>query len=96
MEIYKASKTFPPDEKYSLTDQIRRSSRAVYANLSYEWRKRRYKGVFIYKLTDAAQEAAETKTCHIDKTTFARLDESYEHISAMRPTMAKKADAFCH
>lgn len=60
--------------------------------------------VFITKLTDAAQEAAETRTwlefvckCgHIDETTFARLDECYEHVFAMRSTMAKKADADCH
>jgi four helix bundle protein len=103
MEIYKVSKTFPSEEKYSLTDQIRRSSRAVCANLSEGWRKRRYKAVFINKLSDSAQEAAETQTwlefalgCgHIDGEAFDKLDERYEHIFAMLLTMEKKADSFC-
>jgi four helix bundle protein len=62
MDIYKISKGFPSEEKYSLTDQIRRSSRAVCANLAEGWRKRRYKAVFINKLSDSGQEAAETQT----------------------------------
>jgi four helix bundle protein len=62
MDIFDISKKFPQEEKYSLTDQIRRSSRSVCVNLSEGWRKRRYKAVFINKLTDAAQEAAETQT----------------------------------
>jgi four helix bundle protein len=103
MEIYSVSKDFPTEEKYSLTDQIRRSSRAVCANLSEGWRKRRYKAVFINKLSDSAQEAAETQTwlefalkcgC-IDDEVFHKLDEQYEHIFAMLNTMEKKADAFC-
>jgi four helix bundle protein len=103
MEIYFISKGFPSEEKYSLTDQIRRSSRAVCANLSEGWRKRRYKAVFINKLSDSAQEAAETQTwlefalkcgC-IDDEVFHKLDEQYEHIFAMLNTMEKKADAFC-
>lgn len=60
MEIFEISKRFPNEEKYSLTDQIRRSSRSVCANLAEGWRKRRYKAVFINKLSDIAQEAAET------------------------------------
>lgn len=103
MEIYNVSKDFPAEEKYSLTDQIRRSSRAVCANLSEGWRKRRYKAVFINKLSDSAQEAAETQTwlefalrCgYIDNETFDRLDEQYEHVFAMLRTMEKKADSFC-
>lgn len=62
MEIFELSKSFPKEELYSLTDQIRRSSRSVCANTSEAWRKRRYKAVFIYKLSDAGQEAAETQT----------------------------------
>jgi four helix bundle protein len=103
MEIYDISKGFPSEEKYSLTDQIRRSSRAVCANISEGWRKRRYKAVFINKLSDSAQEAAETQTwlefalkCgYIDESTFNKLDEQYEHIFAMLSTMEKKADTFC-
>ena len=62
MEIFEVSKSFPKEEIYSLTDQIRRSSRSVCVNLAEGWRKRRYKAVFVNKLTDAEQEAAETQT----------------------------------
>ncbi len=61
MEIFELSKSFPKEENYSLTDQIRRSSRSVCANLAEAWRKRRYKAHFISKLSDAEAEAAETQ-----------------------------------
>ncbi len=61
MEIFELSKEFPTDEKYSLTDQIRRSSRSVCTNIAEAWRKRRYKGAFIAKLSDSEAEAAETQ-----------------------------------
>jgi four helix bundle protein len=103
MEIFEISKRFPREEKYSLTDQIRRSSRSICTNLSEAWRKRRYKAVFINKISDAAQEAAETQTwlefalkCnYISEEIFKRLDERYEHIYAMLNTMERKADTFC-
>jgi four helix bundle protein len=103
MEIYYISKGFPSEEKYSLIDQIRRSSHSVCANLSEGWRKRKYKAVFINKLSDSGQEAAETQTwlefaltCgHIDNAKFNKLDEQYEHIFAMLCTMEKKTDTFC-
>ncbi|MFH1412102.1 MAG: four helix bundle protein, partial [Candidatus Omnitrophota bacterium] len=56
MRIFEISKTIPQEEKYSLTDQIRRSSRSVCANLAEGWRKRKYKAVFINKLSDASCE----------------------------------------
>ena len=62
MEIYKISFQFPSEEKYSLTDQIRRSSRSVSANISEAWGKRRYPKSFVSKLTDAEGEARETQT----------------------------------
>lgn len=103
MEIFEISRNFPKEERYSLTDQIRRSSRSVCTNLAEGWRKRRYKAVFINKLSDAAQEAAETQTwlefalkCnYISEEIFRKLDERYEHIFAMLNTMEKKVDAFC-
>ncbi len=61
MRIYEASKSFPSGEKYSLTDQIRRSSRSVCTNIAEGWRKRRYPNVFVSKLTDADAEGAETR-----------------------------------
>jgi len=53
MEIFQLTKGFPSEERYSLTDQIRRASRSVCSNLAEAWRKRRYRAVFINKLTDA-------------------------------------------
>lgn len=61
MEIYGASKDFPKDERYSLTDQIRRSSRSVAANIAEGFRKRRYPNMFVSKLADADDEATETQ-----------------------------------
>lgn len=62
MDIFELSKAFPKDETYSLTDQIRRSSRSVAANIAEAWRKRRYEAAFIAKLSDSEGEAAETQT----------------------------------
>ena len=61
MRIFELSKSFPKEETYSLTDQMRRSSRSVCANLAEGWRKRRYEAMFISKLADAEGEAAETQ-----------------------------------
>ena len=103
MEIFNISKNFPKEEQYALTDQIRRSSRSVCSNLAEGWRKRKYLAVFSNKLSDCAQEAAETQTwlefalsCkYINKDIFACLDEKYEHIFAMLINMEKKAESFC-
>jgi four helix bundle protein len=103
MAIYEISKRFPTEEKYSLTDQIRRSSCSVCANIAEGWRKREYIAMFINKLSDSAQEAAETQVwlefalaCkYIGRDIFDRLDEQYEHIFAMLATMERKAPAFC-
>ena len=61
MELYELSRTFPREETYSLTDQLRRSSRSTCANLAEAWRKRRYTAAFISKLSDVEAEAAETQ-----------------------------------
>ena len=61
MKIFVLSKGFPVEERYSLTDQMRRSSRSVCANLAEAWRKRRYKAAFLAKLSDCEAEAAETQ-----------------------------------
>ena len=62
MRIFELSKKFPFEERFSLTDQIRRSSRSVCANMAEAWRKRRYQAAFIAKLSDCEAEAAETQT----------------------------------
>ena len=65
MEVFQATKRFPADERFSMTDQVRRSSRSVAANIAEAWRKRRYQAAWISKLNDAEAEAAETQT-HIE------------------------------
>ncbi len=61
MELFELSRTFPREETYSLTDQIRRSTRSVCTNLAEAWRKRRYEAAFVAKLSDAETEMAETQ-----------------------------------
>lgn len=88
MEIFEISKRFPVEERYSLTDQIRRSSRSVCANVTEAWRKWRYEGSFLVKLSDAEAEAAETQTwlsfaveCnYLDAETARKLYKDYDHI----------------
>jgi four helix bundle protein len=88
MEVFHASKRFPKEEAYSLTDQIRRSSRSVCANIVEAWRKRRYEAAFISKLSDAETEAAETQLwlqfaveCeYLDRTEGRRFYKTYDRI----------------
>ena len=103
MRIFHVTKAFPAEERFSLTDQIRRASRSVCTNLSEGWRKRRYKAVFVNKLSDAMQEASETQTwlefslaCgYIDQSTFDELFQEYENILGKLNNMERKADTFC-
>ena len=100
MEIFERTKEFPKEERYSLTDQIRRSSRSVCSNLSEAWRKRRYEAAFISKLSDVETEAAETQTwieiayrCHyLSQEEASRLDAEYDHIIGQIITMIDGAD----
>jgi four helix bundle protein len=62
MELFRTSKLWPKEEQYSLTDQIRRSSRSVSAAIAEAWRRRKYEAVFVNKLNEAEGEAAETQT----------------------------------
>lgn len=103
MKIFEITKTFPSEEKYSLTDQVRRSSRSVCSNLAEAWRKRKYPAVFRNKLTDSMQEASESQSwlefslaCkYINDETFRYLDREYEGILAMLNAMEKSHDKFC-
>ncbi len=100
IEIHEITKSFPSEEKYSLTDQIRRSSRSICANLAEAWRKRRYKKNFILKLSDSEAEAGETQVWldmaesfkYIDKETHKYLYDNYEHIIAMLINMSNQPD----
>ena len=88
MRVFEVSKGFPREETYSLTDQIRRSSRSVCANIAEAWRKRRYPAAFVSKLSDAEAEAAETQVwleftvkCNYLEAEAARiLYTTYDHI----------------
>ena len=88
MQLHELSKRFPREEQYSLTDQMRRSSRSVCSNLAEAWRKRRYEAHFISKLSDAEAEAAETqvwiefavKAGYLDRAIAAELYKHYDRI----------------
>jgi four helix bundle protein len=90
MQIFDLSKSFPKEETYSLTDQIRRSSRSVCSNLAEAWRKRRYEGAFINKLSDSESEAAETqvwlefavKCRYMNRDEAAALYKTYDGVLA--------------
>jgi four helix bundle protein len=91
MDIFRASKEFPREEMYSLTDQIRRCSRSVCANVAEAWRKRRYEAAFVSKLSDAETEASETqvwiefsvKCGYLDRPRAAALYKTYDEIVGM-------------
>lgn len=88
MRIFELSKQFPAEEKYSLTDQIRRSSRSVCTNIAEAWRKRRYPNAFVSKLSDSDAEAAETqvwlefasKCGYLKQAVVDELDKAYDRI----------------
>ncbi|MFM8917081.1 MAG: four helix bundle protein [Bacteroidota bacterium] len=102
IEVFKISKTFPKEETYSLTDQIRRSSRSVCANLAEGYRKRVYPKHFVSKMTDADAECSETLVwldfsldCgYIDRTTHLKIKNEYEKIGRMIGSMIKSSDKF--
>jgi len=98
LKIFEVSKKFPKDETYSLTDQVRRSSRSVCANLAEAWRKRRYQASFVSKLSDAEGEAAESQTwiefavrCgYLDREQAKELFLEYDEILAMLVAMINR------
>jgi four helix bundle protein len=102
-EIFKITKSFPREEMFSLTDQIRRSSRSIGSNISEAWAKRRYEKHFISKLTDADGEQMETQhwvetaadSEYIDQKTSAQLVEKCLEIGRMLGGMMDKAEMFC-
>lgn len=102
LEIHKISKSFPIEEKYSLTDQIRRCSRSVCSNLGEAFRKRRYPKSFILKLNDCESESNETLVWldfsnsfgYIDDRMHKALCDKYEHIIAMLIIMSNKPESW--
>ena len=102
MEIFEITKDFPKEEKYSLTDQIRRSSRSVCSNIAEGYRKRRYPKHFTSKMTDADGEASETSTwidfafsCkYIGKDIQESLNKKYDEVGKMLGSMANNPGKF--
>lgn len=99
MRVFELSRRFPADERYSLTDQIRRSSRSVCANIAEAWRKRRWEAALAAKLGDSEAEAAETQTwiqfaveCgYLDRDTGRELFQEYDAILGMLVSMITNA-----
>lgn len=102
MEVFRLSKSFPADERYSLTDQIRRSSRSVAANIAEGYRKRRYEAVFVNKLSDSDAEATETQVwldfardCgYIDSQVRDALTAKLEEVGRMLGSMIANPESF--
>ena len=100
MAVFDLTTTFPAEERYSMVDQVRRSSRSVCANLAEAWRKRRYRQAFIAKLSDSEAEAAETQVwlelavrCgYLRPETAEALSTQYEGILAQLVSMIAGAD----
>jgi four helix bundle protein len=104
MEIYRESKKFPPEERYSLTDQIRRASRSVASNIGEGYRKKLYPKMFVSKMSDADGEAAETQVwidfaqaCgSISESLQLQWTNGYEEIGRMLGGMIAHPEKFCH
>jgi four helix bundle protein len=102
MEIYHESKNYPKEERYSLTDQIRRSSRSVAANIAEGYRKRKYQLVFINKLSDSDAECAETQVwldfaadCRYSTKEFCeRIKAQYAEVGRMIHGMISHPEKF--
>ncbi len=100
LRIHQLSIGFPPEERFSLTDQVRRSSRSVSANIAEAFRKRRYPKAFVAKLSDSEGEAAETQVWlsfalafgYLDETALKELDEKYEQLEKQIITMILSPD----
>jgi four helix bundle protein len=101
--LFKRSCQFPKEETYALTDQVRRSSRAVTALLGEAWARRRYKSAFINKVNRALGEAMETqvwldhaRSCgYLSQDEYERFNEAWDHIGAQLRRMIQRADGFC-
>ena len=101
--IYDQSAEWPKEERYALTDQIRRSSRSVNANIAEAWRKRLYPKHFISKLSDADAEAAETRSWldfalahdYLSEELYDELDDQYDKIQGSLVNMMDDPDRWC-
>jgi four helix bundle protein len=102
LEIFEETKKYPKEEKYSLTDQIRRSSRSVAANIGEAWGKRMYRNHFASKLSDSYSEAYETQVWldfsqahgYLSDKRYAYFTDNYDHICRMLYSMMRAPDKF--
>jgi four helix bundle protein len=102
-KIFETSRTWPSEEKYSLTDQIRRSSRSIGANLSEAWAKRRYPAHFLSKWTDADGELQETwhwlgsaAACrYVSEIQLNELADGLGHVARQLGSMIRDYESFC-
>jgi four helix bundle protein len=100
MRITEMTRSFPSEERFALTDQVRRSSRSICANLAEAWRKRRYEAAFVSKLNDAETEAAETQVHleiafrhdYVDQQSFEQQDDVCDKIMAQIVKMIDQSD----
>ncbi len=100
MRVFALTKAFPTEEKFSMVDQVRRSSRSVCANIAEAWRRRRYPSHFVAKLADAESEAEETRVwlefacrCgYLAVSQAAELDTAYDAILAQLVKMASEPE----
>jgi four helix bundle protein len=103
MEIFELTKAFPKEERYSLTDQIRRSSRSIAANIAEAWKKRIYSKMFVSKIIDAAGEAGETEVWldiakdaeYLSIGKYEGLSQGYDEVNRMLYGMLEKPEKFC-
>ena len=104
LSIFELTKSFPTEEKYSLVDQIRRSSRSIPANIAEAWKKRQYPKMFVSKIIDAAGEAGETEvwldiskdTGYVSQEQYQNLMDGYSEVNRMLYGMIQKHDKFCN
>ncbi len=103
IRIFHLSKSYPQEEKYALTDQIRRSSRSVPENIAESWPKRRYPKSFVSKITDSLSEEAETEFwldmandhSYIDEATHKQFIQEYDEVRKMLIHMSQNPGKFC-
>ncbi len=102
-QIFEATQEFPQEEKYALTDQVRRASRAVGAMIAEAWARRRYEKALVNKINEALGEAVETQAwldharmcAYLDQETYGELDAAWQSIGAMLNRMIQRAPDFC-
>ena len=101
--VFEVSRNFPPEERYSLIDQIRRSSRAIKAMIAEAWARRRYKAAFVNKINEALGEAYESQSWlddaldsrYLSRQAFEEIDKRYDAIGGMLSRIMDRAGDFC-